>query len=241
MRTGSNSTGPGQGGPGHLDSPLSASGWCVGPSTRCLTVGPSPHTIACPLSCQPVPLGASQSIISHQDSPIQDSAPPNSAIVPPEPTFIFLEAVSTFSRSCRPLGARSVGPGLRKSVPVFLGREPRAQIEISTEEASSSAPPGHCVRRVCMCVGGGEGSRGRAETRFLHVAAGHLLGPLPAPGSQRPSLWAPGPDSPSPTGRLRCPCALDSQQPRHWGGLGTLSAAICSVGVEGATPQPGCR
>lgn len=77
----------------------------------------------------------------------------------PELTFIFLEAVSIFSLSCLPLGARSVGPGLRMPVPVFLGRELRAQIEISTEEASSLAPPGHCVRRVCMCAWGAGGGR----------------------------------------------------------------------------------
>lgn len=104
-----------------------------------------------PPGCEPVPY-----VTPRDPHPDSTAVPPNSEL-----TFIFLEAVSVFSLSCRPLGARSVEPGPQMSVPVFLGRELRAQIEISTEEASSSAPPGHCVRPGgCACV---PGRRGRGE------------------------------------------------------------------------------
>lgn len=97
----------------------------------------------------------SQPTLSHQGTPPTHVCPSLTLQeLPPEFTFIFLEAVAIFSLVCLPFGARNVGPGLRVSV--FLGRELRAQIEISAEEAGSSAPPGHCVRHVVgVCVWGG--------------------------------------------------------------------------------------
>lgn len=94
---------------------------------------PSPQT---PTYC----LGVSQPH-STQREPLFSSLPPQSRNLP-----LWFGVVSVFSLSSWPLGAPNAAQCLQINIPVSLGRELKAQISISTEEASSSAPPSHCVR-----------------------------------------------------------------------------------------------
>lgn len=124
--------------PAHPHTSLSARG--------CLAIGSHHLCNYClsprlPTYC----LGVSQPHLAQREPlffPLSSAEPPH-----PHPILpLWFGVLSVFSLSACPLGAPTAAQRLQISVPASLGRELKAQISISREEASSSAPPSHCVR-----------------------------------------------------------------------------------------------